>query len=298
MEKMDFSIPGAEHIEEVAQPQGTEFMTEEVVPPHTADNNTDFAVSDRVEAENMTDEEFAEYIRGIKDGTEPRMNTAGKEHKAPESGNPEGSPEAGKPYRSFETKEEFNSFMTRTIGERLKNSREDRKRYDSLVQKAQSIYGGSEDDVIDRMFDDIERRAADEAGVSPEDYREDIAIKRDAIAFRAERERKQQHDAEIESQIKSWEEETRMLREAIPDFDFEKAMENESFRNAVLHQNMSLSAAYIYATRNSPEKQGPKRQEVYEVGNARTRISAARATNPMDMTDEEFARYIAGIKNS
>ena len=307
---MEFSNPGGNFMEAIAQPQeadnfsgefalpqGAEFINEEVAPPHAADNNkSDFAASERVDTESMTDAEFMEHIRAIKDGTVPNnaKNIPEKQLKPEE----EVTQKTDEPYRKFDTEEEFKGFISQTVKERLKGSREDKEKYDSIVRKAQSIYGGSAEDAVDKMFADIEKRAADEKGMPVEEYRENISIKQDALSYRASKEAQAHRQAEIDAQIERWKTESEQLRSAIPDFDFEKAMENDVFKSAVLEQGMSLPAAYIFATKSSTANQKPKRQEVYEVGNSRMNNGQARGIDPMEMSDEEFKKYIAGRRNS
>ena len=286
---------------EFASPQGAEIKNEEFAQPHAADNNNpEFAAPGRVATEGMTDAEFAEYMKAIKDGTVPEINTGDKGASPDQSviSQEDTTQKIKEPYRKFDTEEEFKGFISQTVKERLKGSREDKERYDSIVRKAQSIYGGAAEDAIDKMFADIEKRAADEKGQSLEEYREDINIKQDALSYRAAKEAQDRQQAEIDAQIQRWEIESEQLKTVIPDFDFEKAMENDIFKSAVLEQGMSLASAYIVATKSYSATPRPKRQEVYEVGNSRMNNGQARGVDPMEMSDEEFQKYIAGRRNN
>lgn len=291
---MDFSNPSADILEGFTQPQGTDNMIGDIVPPQTADNNTDFAGSKEKDINSMTDEEFAAHISEIKNGTAGRKFAGNTQN--PESDTDDIAKKTQEPFRSFATKEEFDGFMKKTIGERLKGGREDKKRLDGITRRAQSIYGGTAEEAIDKMFSDAETRFADELGKSLEEYREDISIKQDASAYRSQIEEQKRYQQAVDAQVQQWETESEQLKTVIPDFDFKQAMENDVFKSAVLEQGMSLASAYIYTTRTL-QKPMEKRQEVYEVGNTRTRATPQGAVSPMDMSDEEFAKYIAGIRN-
>ncbi len=127
------------------QNQNAEFEDEAVVQPYRAENEETVAQSYEAEnteavasPQNMSSEEFSEYIKGI---NEADPENAVHTHDNTDEDSPE---QTDVPYRSFKTQEEFQSFMNKAIGQRLKGSREEMQRYGAISDRQRLFYGTTE----------------------------------------------------------------------------------------------------------------------------------------------------------
>ena len=255
----------------VAQPNGAE-ETGAVAQPNVSD---------------MDDSEFSGYIKNLREG-----NAVKKAENPTSEQVEEGKKE--EPFKTFGTEQEFQQFMNKTIGDRLKKSKEAAEKYAEIKARAEAIYG-SDEDAIGKMLDEAENVAAEEAGVSKEEYTRQKELERDANLYRISQEEKEKEAEAIHRQQEEWKKEEENLKAVIPDFDFMKAMENEDFRNAVLKDGLSLSAAYIRQTSNAVPQE--KRQGVFEVGRGTQNGKTTGKVNPSDMSDSDFSSYIKKIKD-
>lgn len=267
--------------EEIVQPQGTENNQEEIVQPQPHD---------------LDDDGFNEYINGIQSGNMPNMpNVPNEPDKKPQENTEEAEePKKEEPYKSFDTREEFQNFMNETISKRLKNHKEAEKRYSDFERRAKSLYNG-EENAIDKLLTDAEARAAEDSVKTPEEFAELLKLRNDAQRLREIESRQRSIDEQIAAKQREWLRDSENLKAVIPDFDFDKAMENETFRDNVLRKNMSVAASYIAISKEPPKKQ--ERKPVFEAGAGSGNAGSMGAINPMNMSDDDFSGYIERIRN-
>lgn len=268
--------------------QGTEMQNQEAVQPERTETQTGEAV--QPQPHELADTEFDEYIEKLKSGETPdapknEIQTEA-EHESAEK------PEENKAYRTFETQEEFQRFMDDTISKRLRNHKETEKRYSDLERRAKSIYGG--ENALEQLLENAQRQAAEESGKSEEEFAELLSLRRDAEKLREMEQRQKNVEQAIEEKQKEWLSDSEKLREVIPDFDFDKAMENDGFRDNIL-KGMSVAASYISMTKNPPKTE--ERKPVFEVGAGSGKTGSMGAINPLNMSDKDFSDYIERIKN-
>lgn len=268
--------------EEVVSPQETEVTNEEVVSPQGNNGPQD-----------MSPEDFDSYINELKKGKE-----SGKvaEKELPKEKTAENLPsEKKEAFKSFETEAEFQEFMNKTIGNRLKGAKQKEEKYNEFESTLRRLYPDkSPDDAIAKIVADVERQAAEESGKTVEEIREENELRADAEAFRAIKKQEEKRGEQIRSIQDSWMREEEQLKTFIPDFDFKKAMENKVFKDAVLEEGLSVSAAYIKALKNQPEER--KRERVFEIGAGDGRGAEMGKIDPMQMNDEDFKSYIERIR--
>lgn len=264
---------------DIASPQGAENNTEEIAQPRTGD---------------MDDTEFDAYISGLKDGSAGSENTTqAEEHDALQ--NDSAQAEEKQPFRTFETREEFQSFMDRTVGERLRTSKETEKKYADLEARAKGIYADDEN-ALEKLIEAAESQKAEEIGETADEFRRRQQTEREAALYRAAQKEQQDTQNAILEKQREWERDSQHLREVIPDFDFMRAMENKDFAHAVINEGMSVAAAYIKLSNSEKQTAAPARREVFELGAAASR-GGAGAVDPVNMNDADFSAYIQSIKD-
>lgn len=253
---------------EVAQPEGAEKPEGEVAQP---------------EALDMSDGEFQGYIKNLKNGDMPKREEPKQADEKEEA-----------PFKSFATEEEFQTFMNKTVGDRLKKSKEDAAKYADIVRRAKSIYGDDEQ-AVEKLFSGAEAAAAEEEGISQEEYKAQKELERDAMAWRHSVQKEKDEQEAIRQKQDEWRKEEEDLKAVIPDFDFMRAMQNENFKNAVLNDGMSLASAYIKTQKSFvPE---PKRKGVFEVGAGSQSGKAPGKVSPAEMSEADFSSYINKIRD-
>lgn len=265
---------------EVVSPQGAEITEEEVAQPHALD---------------MNDADFDSYINGLKDGSGAE-NTAPPAEEHAEENKSEETSEETQPFRVFDTQEEFQNFMDKTVGERLRASKETEKRYVELENRAKSIYA-DDDNALEKMIEAAEIQKAEENGETAEDFRHRQQLEREAALYRASQKEQQDAESAILAKQREWEHDSEQLRQVIPDFDFLRAMENKDFAHSVINDGMSVAAAYIKFSAAEKKQTPSPRREVYEVGAAAGKGAGVGAVDPVNMNDADFSAYIHGIKD-
>ncbi len=256
--------------------------------------DTGFAVPGNAEVvspQEFSDEEFDDYIDGVKNGTEvPTREEANPQAEEEEEKQEE---EKHEPYRSFETEEEFRGFVQKVISDRFRNSKE--AEYEDLGRKAQVIFGGeSPKEGLNNMLTEFGKQKAEEIGIEPEEYERDMRDRADAEAYRRQIAEAAEREKAVASIQNEWIKDSENLKKAVPDFDFAKAMENDKFRELVLG-GASVSAAYITLMHTSPQE-GAAKKVIREVGASSPGVRESEKQAPMSMTDAEFDRYIKSIR--
>ncbi len=288
---MEFFNQNASDIEEVVQPQGTQ-AEEEVVQPQGAQENEEV-----VQPHELSDEEFDSYIKGLSEGNPPKDTIESGVDVQPnaEQKDTRSATDRAEPFMTFETQEEFQGHINKIIGERLKSARSQKEKYDAVAERAKLFYGkADEGEAFELLLTDLENQAASERGVSVEQMRKENQDRLDAESFRAIKQQEAAREKAISDIQAKWERESEELRAAVPDFNFIKAMENENFRDLVLNKGLSVSSAYLLASKSPAEP--PQRRMISEVGYSSKNTNHENAAGLLELSDDEFMRRMNSIK--
>ena len=114
-----------------------------------------------------------------------------------------------------------------------------------------------------------------------------------AAASKPEPEQPERSEDSREMRIALWQRDAQMLGMIVPDFDFEAALKNETFRN-VLAQGGTVFDAYLAITKPAPSK----RSEIFQNAQNNTRGTGDAGLNPAKLSSEEFKKYIDSIRNN
>lgn len=260
--------------EEVVSPQGTEDITGEAVPPQGEQNSND-----------MTDEEFDQYVEELKKGNVRKEEPAVTQPTEVQE---------DEPFRSFQTEEDFQQFMDKTVGKRLHGSKVIEEKYNAIIDSVRGLYPDQNpEDAISKMVADAKRQAAEESGKTVEEIEEENSLRADAEAYRQIKRQEQEKNQRMDDIQKKWEQEEAQMKQVIPDFDFEKAMENEVFKSAILDEKLSISTAYLKALNGAPVQK--KKERVFEIASGSGRGVEMGRVDPTQMNDKDFDKYIRGI---
>ena len=289
----------AEITEEAVQPQydgaeNTDVLTEEVTDPQNA-------------VDEMSDDEFLNYINSAQSGNAEVQGTAAKQPEADsedeaedETGDADpADAENTEPFRVFNTQEEYQSEFDRVIGERLKKSRESVETLEGLKRHALNFYGTDDGDTaIRQLIDDLQAQNAEKHGISVEDYNKQTQDSIDAQKYREEQSRITSEQEKVAQIQQKWQSESEELKRIVPDFDFAEAMQNQAFYNNIVN-GMSVSGAYLAVNQQTARTEKPKttRKPIPQNGNAKGTNAGRVDGNPAAMSDADFARYIEKIQN-
>lgn len=302
---MDEQITNAELEEEISTAETQE-----------SGENTDAQTAAAQTAEEMTDEAFEDYLKNIRENQEANQPVSNAQTQEPSDGKDEGSAaepeneaeeEVQKPYRIFKSQDDWQRTIDRIVGDRLKGTKQQKEQLDKIVQQAAAFYGAEDtDELINLLVDDLRVQNADKRSMDIEDYRRQEKDMIDARKYREEERERQESQSRVEAIKNRWIRESEELKSLVPDFDFNTAMQNESFYNSVI-EGKSLSAAYIAAKgaeaaigqrANQPrQEEQPKRRAIKQNGTQSASSGGAANFNPETASDADFMKYINKIKN-
>lgn len=271
--------------------------------------------------EEMSDEEFAEYIQSAQDGTLSEVQAERTDDKEPQEaaentdeggdaaeGEEQGTAEPAQEtqfFKTFSTQEEFQSVIDRIVAKRYgdlaRKNRESLDTLDSMRDLAVSYYGGDGDSALKSLMVDLKEQSAEKAGVSTEELDSRMRDTADARRYREQMKEQETQQAQVDEIKRRWERESDELRSIIPDFDFTTALQNETFRESIRH-GKSVATAYIEAQRakpsevRKPAKPAPARKPIQQnIGAQRTSLGKVER-NIDAMSDAEFSAYIDRLK--
>ena len=250
--------------------------------------------------ESMSDDDFATYLEKVQSGTLPPSDEVTEdEEEADDTGDTDpqqSEAKETKPYKVYNTHEEFQQDFDRAMGERLKKNREDMDMLTKLKIQARNFYGDSADDnaALMALLGDLTTQNADKRGIETEEYNRQTEDAEDARRWREQEARaagaQKQKNAQKERLMSDIED----VRRVVPSFDFQKAMQNETFRNAIM-SGASVQTAYMMC--NQPKARKPKRQSVNQVA-MQAGVSGQSDYDPSKLSDADFNAYIERLKNS
>ncbi|MCI8404702.1 MAG: hypothetical protein HFE49_07340 [Clostridia bacterium] len=253
------------------------------------------------EVEEMSDEEFESYINSAQSGDgEVQAEAAQNDFMSDQDGNNTGDAvpaDAAKaePFKVFSTQEEYQSVIDGIIGERLKKSREGMETLEGLKQHALNFYGIDDGDAaICQLIDDLQYQNAEKNGVSVDKYRQQMQDSIDAQKYRNEQGKQMYRQMRIADIQQRWQNEANELKKIVPDFNFAKAMANNTFYENIVNGS-SVSNAYL-AANSAKADGGRQRRAIAQNGNMRGSSPGKVEANPATMTDNDFKRYIERIR--
>lgn len=276
---------------------------EEVVQPQYENNGAEGATASQEittpDYNNMSDEEFANYLNSVQNDVEQteievqeQSDEAGVQE---ETGVTEPAQVENKPFKSFATQEDYQGEIDRIIGERLKKNRESMNTLEGLKELSQVFYGGEDgDSALAQLVEDLQSQNAEKRGVSVEVYKQQTQDSIDARKYREQQQQATDRESRIAEVQQKWQSESAELKKIVPDFDFNTAMQNKTFYNNII-EGMSVSNAYL-ASRQAEAPARPQRKAIPQNGTMQSSTTGKVEANPASMSDADFMRYINKIQ--
>lgn len=295
---------------EVVQPQNFEDApglgrdnAEPVQPQSTQE-----AAKDKPDAAEMTDEEFSEYIESAKNGEVQAANGVAaddqEENRAENPAENLQNEEKPEPYMQFATEEELQAYQDKTIGNRL---RELREQYAPAKEKLEQVFSVVKDfyaiedqeEALKTLLADLQAQSAEKKGMPVEEMIRQQEMERDALAYRNQQKAEREQQKAVSKIYTDWERQAEHLRGILPDFDLNNAFQNPEFYQKVVEGGYSLSEAYMAVERSkpSPQQKTAARRPIQEAGAQNTAVAGKIRQDVGTMTDGEFLSYIRRIQN-
>lgn len=235
--------------------------------------------------EEMTDEEFAEYVVGLSQENEAQEQPSD----IPAGGNGEGKipdgteSEEAVPFKSFYSGEELDEYVKSQRG----------GAYDKMLAVARERFPDSVSDeaAIESLAGEYEEDAAASAGMSREEYTD----RRDFENWKAQKSRETEAQEQARSIAEKWKSDAENLRTIVPDFDLAKAFENNEFKTAVLSGKSIFEA---YKESNRPRDM-PKQKVAEEIGSgAYASVPGEGSIDLLKLDNERFMQKLKEIKDN
>jgi hypothetical protein len=249
--------------------------------------------------ENMSDEEFDNYLSNAydndayEDTEQPETEEAAEEAAENEDGS-----EDDAPYKSFATEEDYNKalndYVNAKYGKELIDNRSKAETLRQIEELARSYYGDS-DNALQALLDDLEQQNASNRGVDVDTYRQNEADRRDLETYRSQQKAEQEARDGRQRIIDQWNSDTERLKQTVPEFDLEQAMQNEEFRNAVINGASVPEAYYSIKYR---ELQPQPRDGIRQNALSRGTRSGGGLNDMMSMNDKDFRSQLKKIMNN
>lgn len=253
----------------------------------------------------MSDEEFENYLRTASEADTEAEEPMPEESPATEEAADEAAEAeaAGDtPYKVFASEDEYNTameqYVTDNYGDRLRRGDEAAALNDRLSRAAASYYDDGEEDPLGRLSGDLEEQTASRYGQTPEEYRRSEADRRDLEAYRSQQQAQQDIEAGRQEILNRWSMETERLKQNVPDFDLDMAMENPEFREMVV-RGASIDGAY-YAIKYNELKtanEQPQRRSIPQNAQQGGTKPGSSVNDMMSMNDGDFRKRLKSIMN-
>lgn len=262
-----------------------------------------------IDINEMTDEEFIEYIEDLENksggaGAEDVNNPSVVDGESEPSGAP--APTNTGASEGNLNSQDINPTTAGALPLPLDKGGLEDAEYDKgladgrnarLISHIKSLYPDMDEGAaIEQFLEDSDRDEAEAAGLTLEDYRNEKAEQAEFADFKAERERKRQNDEAVAGIVERWKADSERMKGILPEFDFEKAMENGQFRDKVIKEGKDIITAYFELNPINKAPAASQRRDI-EVGDMSGGISGG-FKSPFDVeraSEEEFSRYIARI---
>lgn len=248
-------------------------------------------VSEEMETSNveeMSDEEFLEYLEDITEGGVPEEDALSPEEE-PEVEEP-ASAEDKKPAEDEGTK----AAEKNSLGAEQETNTAVNPELEAMLDIARDVYNTESDsELIERMKQDILNAGATAAGADPEEYKGNLEQKKKADKYdkmmKAENDRK--------NIIDTWTKDAERIKEDYPDFDLETALSDPAFRDSLVNKHRSVAESLLYMMKQAASgKKTPERKIAQNA--SKTSGSSTVRKDPSKMSDDEFSKYIKKIKGN
>lgn len=287
---------------------------EEAATPRVADGTADNGAGEErdiegFDAEAASDKDFNDYIHKIReaeaadeantaseDNPEEENDGDGEEDENPD--NEKGGQDNAANEKLF-TQSDVDRIIQKRLAERNHNDRTALKEFDALGEEAVRFYGGTRESAIAQMLKDLRQQNADTLGVDEERYSDMREVEKKAQLYDEQQTAEQKKQEEIAAIQKRWQTQTEEIREIVPDFDFNKAMKNKTFYDAIM-AGKSVQAAFMTANKQTVTKQQQEktpRKGIMQNAAAAASAGAKADFDPISASDADFNDYIRKIKN-
>lgn len=272
--------------------------------------------------DSMSDEEFENYLRSASEAEptgeagndtaaayadEATAEAAGPETEDAAEDAAEAEAIGDTPYKTFATEDDFNAaleqYVTDNYGERLRRGDEAAALNERLSQTASRFYDDGEEDPLNRLTGDLEAQTAQRSGQTPEEFRAAEADRRDLEAYRSQQKAQQDIEAGRQQILDRWNAETERLRQNVPDFDLDTAMQNPEFREMVVG-GASIDGAYYAVKYNelqsqqAAQAQEPLRRSIPQNAQQTGTKPGSSVNDMMSMSDGDFRKRLKSIMNN
>lgn len=175
--------------------------------------------------------------------------------------------------------------------------------FDTAV--ADEYYGGKESNPRARTSEDMIKEMAEERRVEPDVIRRQIESNIKARKYDAMQEESTKRRKLIDAQIADWQRQADVVKEFDPEFDYAKALPDPVFAKA-LQETGSVAKAYKamkQSGQDKPKKEAPKqekpepRKEVKQVARTEKHAGTKGRTDPSALSEKDFAAYIEKCRN-
>ncbi len=122
------------------------------------------------------------------------------------------------------------------------------------------------------------------------------ALRADAKKYREQLQQKQAFDEKVKQIRENWQKEAEAIKRVVPEFDFEKAMQNEKFYNLIM-SGESIPIAYLAINNDKQQESPSKRRVIVQNGQSTSNANGSPEQNIAGMSDEDFAKYLKKLKN-
>lgn len=235
--------------------------------------------------EEMSDEEFLNYLEDITEGAESETDLL-----------PEEEPGAEDPSMSKDVSEDNKAKAAPKNGLNAEQptSTAINPELEGMLEIARDVYNTDNDaELIERMKQDILKAGASAAGADPEEYKGNLEQKKKADKY--DKMMKEENDRK--NIVDTWTKDAERIKEDYPDFDLETALSDPAFRENLVNKQRSVAESLLAMMKQAASsKKTPERNIAQNASKAPGSSTVRR--DPSKMSDDEFSKYIKKIKNN
>lgn len=121
------------------------------------------------------------------------------------------------------------------------------------------------------------------------------ALRADAMRYREQMKKNEEFEKRIKEIQQQWQKDALAMKGVIPDFDFQKAMQNRSFYDRIM-KGEAIPLAYL-AVNNMAMTMPNQRRTITQNGQSTSNANGSPELNIAGMSDDDFDKYLKKIKN-
>jgi hypothetical protein len=237
--------------------------------------------------EEMSDEEFLNYLEDITEGGAPEE----------EALTPEEDPEIEEPIPPEEKKlsedEGTKAAEKNNLGAENKTPAINPE-LEGMLEIARDVYNTDNDaELIERMKQDILSAGATAAGADPEEYKGNLEQKKKADKY----DKMMQEENEKKNIVDTWTKDAERIKEDFPDFDLETALSDPAFRDSLVNKQRSVAESLLAMMKQAAAKKVTPERNISQNASRNPGNSTVKK-DPSKMSDDEFSKYIKKIKGN